>query len=108
MKYVQIIGGILLLVGVLTQVSRWELSPYIYTVGAILFGYVQVSDRYEGRSIVIRRLRRQQIIGATLLAATGPCMIFLKYNQWIICFTIAAILECYTIFRVDHEMRHDS
>lgn len=108
MKYVQIIGGILLLIGVLAQTSHWALSPYIYTLGAILFGYVQVSDRYDGSNFIIRRLRRQQIIGATLLAATGPCMIFLSHNQWIICFTIAAVLECYTIFRIDYEMHRDN
>ena len=30
---VQVVGAVLLLVGAMLQITRWELSPYIYTVG---------------------------------------------------------------------------
>ena len=61
---IQMAGAVLLLVGAVLQITRWELSPVIYTVGAVMFAYVQVVSRYEGRNLIIRRLRRQQILGA--------------------------------------------
>ena len=32
---IQIIGAVLLLVGAMLQITRWELSPCIYTVGDV-------------------------------------------------------------------------
>ena len=64
---IQMIGAVLLLVGAMLQITRWELSPYIYTLGALMFAYVQVMSHYEGKNLIVRRLRRQQILGAMLL-----------------------------------------
>jgi drug/metabolite transporter (DMT)-like permease len=58
---------------------------------------------YEGKNIIIRRLRRQQIIGATLLVVAGVMMILWKRNEWVVCLTIAAVLEMYTVFRIPQE-----
>ena len=30
---VQMVGAVLLLVGAMLQITRWEISPYIYTLG---------------------------------------------------------------------------
>ena len=62
--YMQMAGAVLLLIGAMLQITRWELSPFLYTLGAIFFAYVQVMDGYHGKNIIIRRLRRQQILGA--------------------------------------------
>ena len=35
-------GAVLLLAGAVLQITRWELAPYLYTLGAVMFGYVQV------------------------------------------------------------------
>lgn len=57
-------GAVLLLAGAVLQITRWELAPYLYTLGAVMFGYVQVmGNRYDGRNFIIKRLRRQQISG---------------------------------------------
>ena len=37
-------GAVLLLAGAVLQITRWELAPYLYTLGAVMFGYVQVMD----------------------------------------------------------------
>ncbi|MBP3679313.1 MAG: hypothetical protein J6I70_03240, partial [Bacteroidaceae bacterium] len=76
-------GAILLLLGAMLQITRWELSPVIYTIGAVLFAYVQVMDGYQGQNLIIRRLRRQQILGAVLLVFTGVLMFVMKRNEWI-------------------------
>lgn len=96
-------GAAMLLLGAVLQMTQWVVAPYLYLVGAALFAYVQVMSGYEGGNIIIRRLRRQQIIGAFLLVVTGVLMIFLHRNEWIACLTIAALLELYTAFRIPQE-----
>ena len=107
-SYIQMIGALLVLVGAMLQITRWELSPYIYTVGAVLFAYVQVMmGRYDGKNLIIRRLRRQQIIGAILLVFAGVLMFTSKRNEWIVCLTIAAVLQLYTAYRIPSEMEKE-
>ena len=92
-------GAVLLLAGAVLQITRWELAPYLYTLGAVMFGYVQVmGNRYDGRNFIIKRLRRQQIFGAVALVFTGVLMFTMKRNEWIVCLSIAAVLELYTGF----------
>lgn len=105
--YIQVSGAILLLVGAMLQITRWEFSPYIYTLGAILFAYVQVMDGYEGKNLIIRRLRRQQILGAVILVFAGVLMFLTRHNEWILCLTIAAVLELYTAFRIPSELEKE-
>lgn len=105
--YLMMAGAILLLLGAMLQITRWELSPVIYTIGAVLFAYVQVMDGYQGQNLIIRRLRRQQILGAVLLVFAGVLMFVMKRNEWIVCLTIAAILELYTAFRIPAEMEKE-
>ncbi len=103
----QMVGAVLLLVGAVLQITRWELSPYLYTLGAVLFAYVQVMCRYEGKNLIVRRLRRQQIIGAVLLVFAGVLMFTSKRNEWIVCLTIAAVLELYTAWRIPSELEKE-
>ena len=103
-SYLQILGSILLLIGAMLQITRWEFSPYFYTIGSILFAYVQVMDGYVGKNLIVRRLRRQQILGAVLLVFTGVLMFVTKHNEWILCLTVAAFLELYTAFRIPAEL----
>ena len=97
------VGAVALLLGAALQVTQLAWAPYLYLIGAIMFAYVQVMSGYEGKNIIIRRLRRQQIIGATLLVVAGVMMILWKRNEWVVCLTIAAVLEMYTVFRIPQE-----
>ena len=96
-------GAVELLLGAALQITQLAWAPYLYLIGAIMFAYVQVMSGYEGKNIIIRRLRRQQIIGATLLVVAGVMMILWKRNEWVVCLTIAAVLEMYTVFRIPQE-----
>ncbi len=100
---ISVVGAVLLLAGAILNITKLGLAPYLYLCGAILFSYVQVMCGYEGSNIVIKRLRRQQIIGAILLVVTGVMMILWHRNEWIACLTIAAVLELYTAFRIPQE-----
>ena len=106
-QIVQGVGAVLLLVGAMLQITRWELSPILYTIGAMMFAYVQVMSRYEGKNLIIRRLRRQQILGAVLLVFAGVLMFVTKHNEWVLCLTVAAILELYTAFRIPSELEKE-
>jgi uncharacterized membrane protein len=106
-QIIQGVGAVLLLVGAMLQITRWELSPVIYTLGAVMFAYVQVMSRYEGKNLIIRRLRRQQILGAVLLVFAGVLMFVTKHNEWVLCLTVAAILELYTAFRIPSELEKE-
>ena len=106
-QIVQGVGAVLLLVGAMLQITRWELSPILYTIGAVMFAYVQVMTRYEGKNLIVRRLRRQQILGAVLLVFAGVLMLVTKHNEWVLCLTVAAILELYTAFRIPSELEKE-
>lgn len=97
-------GAVILFVGLVLQFFRYEFAPYIYLAGSILFAYVQVVvSGYEGSNVVIRRLRRQQILGAAVLVLTGVVMLLWKRNEWVVFLTVSAILELYTAFRIPQE-----
>lgn len=112
------VGGILLVAGaILPMVS--ELRDYavlVFSIGVLLFGSMQLLQRYEGRSIVLRRLRRQQIIGIALLAASAALMLMKEYHvgpiairgdEWKVTLIVAAILELYTSFRIPAELEKE-
>lgn len=104
----QMTGAGLLLLGAMLQITRWELAPVLYTIGAVLFAYVQVMSRYEGKNLIVRRLRRQQILAAVLLVFAGVLMFVTRHNEWVLCLTIAAILELYTAFRIPSELEKEN
>ena len=104
---IQMASAVLLLVGAVLQITRWELSPVIYTLGAVMFAYVQVMSRYEGKNLIVRRLRRQQILGAVLLVFAGVLMFVTRHNEWVLCLTVAAILQLYTAFRIPAELEKE-
>ena len=106
-QIIQGVGAVLLLVGAMLQITHSDYSPIIYTIGAVLFAYAQVMCRYEGKNLIIRRLRRQQILASVLFVFTGVLMFVTKHNEWILCLTIAAILELYTAFRIPSELEKE-
>ncbi len=108
------LGAVLVFSGALLWSLGNMVTIYIYCIGAILFAAMQIKQGYRGKSLVIRRLRRQQIIGALLLVLTGALMLinslhwtYLHHNEWMVCFTIAAFLECYTAFRIPNELKKE-
>ena len=105
---IQMIGAVLLLAGAMLQITRWEMAPILYIIGAILFAYVQVMSRYEGKNLIVRRLRRQQIIGAVLLVFAGVLMFVTRHNEWVLCLSAAAVIQLYTAFRIPSELEKEN
>lgn len=107
-NYIYMTGGILLVIGAALYITEWVLAPYIYLLGAFMFGAMQMRERYNGNNWVLRRLRRQQILGAIILMITGIAMLVCEHNEWIVCLLIGCILELYTAFRIPQEYEKEA
>ena len=76
------LGGLLLLVGALLPMvpSLSDFAPYVFCAGALLFGTLQLVQRYEGRNVTVRRLRRQQMLGACLLMISACLLLVTAFR----------------------------
>jgi hypothetical protein len=101
------LGGILLVTGAALYITQWAWAPYLYIIGSFLFGAMQMLDRYTGKSFILRRLRRQQLLGAVALMLTGVLMLSCKHNEWILCLLVGCIFELYTAFRIPQELEKE-
>lgn len=107
-------GGTLLVAGAVLPLFLPQVAPFVFALGALLFCPMQMMDRYEGRSVVIRRLRRQQMLAALLLLVTAVFMLTSHYgiapfrgSEWKLTLTIAAVIELYAVFRISKEEEKD-
>ncbi len=105
-----LIGAIGLLVGAALYVTGTVFAFCLYTAGALCFVPMQMLAAYEGRNLVLLRLRRQQLMGALCLLLTAAAMAmqtfgfgFARRNEWVVCLTVACVLELYTAFRIPAE-----
>ena len=103
------LGGILMAIGAVAYAfpEMGNYSPYIYTLGALLFAPMQMLARYDGKNLMLRRLRRQQLLSALLLLVSGGLLVMKSLNvgpfrgdEWLLVLTIAAVLQVYTAFRI--------
>lgn len=103
------LGGLLLLAGAIlpTFPELRFVAPFVYTLGAVMFAAMQMLARYDGRNLVLRRLRRQQLIGGFLLMVAGGFMFTsvlgirpFNGDEWKLVLAIAAVLQLYTSFRI--------
>lgn len=110
------IGGLLIVLGAALPIflPATSLPPYVFTAGALMFGAMQALQRYEGRSITVRRLRRQQMLGALALVVAGALMFCSRYGigpftgaEWQMVLAIGAVLEVYTAFRIPAELKKE-
>ena len=97
------VGAVMSLAGAVAYITKWPLAPYIFIVGSVLVAIAQIFYPSRADSVNVRRLRRQQVLGALLLVATGPLMIFLHGNEWIVSLTLAAVIELFTSIRLPQE-----
>ena len=106
-SFIYMLGGIMLVVGAALYITKWVWAPYIYIAGSLMFGAMQMMDRYTGNNWIVRRLRRQQIVGAIALMLTGVLMLVCKHNEWILCMLVGCLMQLYTAFRIPQEMEKE-
>ena len=120
---VYLCGALLMAVGAGVSLLGWSAAPYLFAAGALAFASMQMLQRYEGRNIIIRRLRRIMIISDVLLLLSAVLMFasqgnvfglsyitYLQYvyNKWVITLLIAAILQLYTTHRISNELEKEA
>jgi len=106
-------GGILLLAGAvmpLMPVPLWA-AVAVFGVGTVLFVSMQVLAHYEGDSFIIKRLRRQQLTGAAMIAIAALMMAgewlrwpLCRHGEWKVALCIGAVFELYSVFRISSEL----
>ena len=103
------IGGSLLVVGAAFPVfpGLEPYAPMVYTIGALLFAAVQISASKEQTDVVIKRLRRQQVLSCGILVVAGIMMFMKKYHispctgdEWKLALAIGAFMQLYTSLRM--------
>ena len=114
-----LLGGVLMVIGAAASMLQTGWSPYVFAVGAILYVAMQLQQRYEGHSFVVRRLRRMIIISDVLFLVAALMMFasqsnffglnivnYLMYvhNNWVVLLMVAAILQIYATHRIDNEL----
>ena len=118
-----LMGALLMVVGAGANILAWNLAPYVFAVGALAFTSMQFLQRYEGTSVVIRRLRRMMLLSDFLFLLSALLMfasmgnvfgishidyITYIYNKWVLTLLIAAILQLYSIHRIDSELAKET
>ncbi|MDO4210301.1 MAG: hypothetical protein Q4D23_01090 [Bacteroidales bacterium] len=113
------VGGLLLVAGAIMPMipAVNTHAATVFTIGALLFGSMQLLQRYDGPNVVIRRLRRQQILGAFFLMFAAALLVMKQYHvgpipirgdEWKIALIVAAVLELYTAFRIPSELEKEN
>ena len=115
-----VVGAVLMTVGAGCTLLCPQLAPWLFAVGALCYTAMQIQQRYDGRNITLRRLRRMLLMSdllflfsALLMLAqfTGwprlPWLIYVQYvhNNWVITLLIAALLQLYATHRIDRELK---
>ena len=123
--YAMMAGGIVLLAGAALKITGLQIATYLYVSGVLVFAAGQFMDRYDGDSIVIKRLRGQQILGSVFLILSALSMLAVRWrpqivmdsdfggrlrplilamtapNNWIVLMCIAAVFELYSSIRIE-------
>lgn len=112
---VMMMGGVLVIFGAAIYMFLPITGFIAFAMGSLAFSYMQLLQRYDGHSFVIRRLRRQQLLGAVaiLIAACLMAMQTFRFgfalrNEWVVALTIGCVLELYTAFRLPMELDKDN
>lgn len=98
---------------------------WVYLVGALLFASMQVSQAYDGQNRTVRRLKRIMTFADIFFVLSGLLMVdsayqFMRdsfgdvityydmvYNKWVLLLLVAALLEMYTMHRIDRELKKE-
>ena len=86
----------------------------MYTAGACCFSVIQFMAGYEGKNWIVRRLRRQQLLGALFLLVTAVAMSmntfhygFAQRNEWMFTLCVGCVFQLYTAFRIPAELEKE-
>ena len=92
-----IISCILVLVGAILYLSRWEYAPYLFAVGTAGVTVSYLTLPYKSADFRMRRLQRLNIFAGIAMIASSVFM-FKQQMAWVVFLLISAMLQLYTSF----------
>lgn len=116
-------GAVLMLAGAAMDMFVKGVAPWVFAAGALLFASMQAQQRYEGDNFTIQRLRRIMLMSDVLLILVAALMFadygnpfgldqltYVNYihNNWVVVLLLAAVLQLYTVFRIDSELQKEA
>ena len=116
-----VLGGILMVIGVgcFVVMFKQQIVSWLFLVGTLLFATMQMMQEYKGNNMTISRLKNIMTIADLVFIFSGILMVdnvygFIRpafsnandyvtylYNKWVVLLLIAAILEIYTMHRIE-------
>ena len=107
-------GAILMLAGAAAHLFVPIVSLWLFAVGAGAYAAMRLRTEYMGRSVILVRLRRQQLLASAcfVLAAVLMSMQDMNYgfamrNEWVVSLAVGCVLELYTSWRIPQELAKD-
>ena len=126
-------GGALMVIGVALNFFGFQQVPAcLFLLGAVCFGGMQMLQTYEGKNVVIRRLRRIMTLADVLFIVSGLLLLeqnfnflmplfqkngmqgmiyyaqYVVHNNWVLVLFVAALLELYTMHRISSEIAEEA
>ncbi len=103
-EYLNYIGALALLAGLVMRVLLPEVYSIVYLSGAVVFAVTQFLLRPRCEGLVMRRLVSQQQLAGLFLVGAGVLMFTHYNNEWIVILLCGALMELYCVFRLSHEI----
>ncbi len=117
------VGETLVVIGAVIWITGWHLAEYLFVAGTLLFAVGRFLERHpQNSNITLKRLYIQRIIGILFLIAAMLLMTFHSQvngfsisdyqvrstaSAWLLPFTIFAVIEVYTAFRIPSEQNKE-
>ena len=116
-------GGLLMVIGAAMALFRLNWAPVVFIPGVVMFVSMQMLQRYDGRNVNIRRLRRFVLLSDVLFLLSALLMYagngnpfkfdqitYVQYigNNWVVALLIGALLQLYTTYRIGKELEKDT
>lgn len=125
MAWLFLAGGALMVAGagLFSFLVAQGAACIVFLAGAILFGVTQMRQPRPADTITVKRLKRIMTVADLLFIAAGILMadthyMFLRrllatqeaylstvYNKWVVVLLVAAVLEIYTMHRMNSELK---
>lgn len=90
-------SALLVLFGAVLFLIKLPFAPYLFAVGTAGIAICHLTLPTKGMGFRERRLQIFNVI-ASLLMIVASTFMFKDQNEWIVCLTIAALLQLYTAF----------
>lgn len=114
-----LLGAIMMVIGSGACVFGMSWAPYVFGAGTMAYVLMQLKQKYEGKDLVLKRLRRMVIMSDVCLLLAAVLMFanmdnlfgfdtltYIKYihNNWVVVLMVAAMLQLYTSHRISKEL----